>query len=108
MCAQKGAVNLAQGLCHIECSPQKAIAIKAYQDALEEGKLLTGRNTYIAGQGLPKLLHQVASKEVSFNKLHQIDTTSPGRNVLITPGALGALNSALEAFLRPTEESNLV
>ena len=107
LCNARKAVNLAQGLCHVECSAIKLKAIEAYKEALDKGKTLPGFDTYVSYKGIPILLQRIAEKARAYNKFSEIDPGNPGRNIMVTAGALGAFNCALEAFLEPGDEAIL-
>jgi len=103
ICTRLGAVNLAQGLCHVESNSAKEIAIEAYKKALDAGRWQPGYDTYVSYRGIPSLRRSIARKLASFNHM-EVD---PDENVLVTAGALGAFNCVLEAFLQPGDEAIL-
>jgi aminotransferase len=99
LCAIHKAVNLAQGLCHIECLKEKDVGIFAYIEALIAGRAQPFFDTYCGHLGLPVLREVVAAKARDYNGL---DVTAD--NVMVTVGGLGACHCALEACVDPGEE----
>jgi aminotransferase len=99
LCTKHKAINLAQGLCHIECSDEKGFAIDGYIGALNAGRVQPGFDTYCDHFGLAALREAVAKKANAYNGL---DVSA--KNVMITVGGLGACHCALEACVDPHEE----
>ena len=91
-CTELGGINLAQGVCDTD-PPHPVVA--AAIDAIR-----AGHNTYTRADGIASLRQAIATKFAVFNKL-QVD---PEREVLVTSGATGALNAALQALLNPGDE----
>lgn len=99
LCSELGAVNLAQGLFHVEATPEKKLFIKKYRQALRCGLRVSGLVTYVSYQGLLKLRTLIKDLEYARNGLPVTE-----RNVIVTVGALGALHLACAAFLRRDDE----
>jgi aminotransferase len=99
LCSELGAVNLAQGLFHVEATPEKKLFIKKYRQALRCGLRVSRLVTYVGYQGLLKLRKLIKDLEYARNGLPATE-----KNVIVTVGALGALHCALEAFLRRDDE----
>ena len=98
LCAQNGAVNLAQGLFHVECSPVKRRFVEAYKRALDTGLDKPGYLTYVSYKGIPELRKLIAAAAKAYNHLPATED-----DVIVTVGALGAFNCALEAVMRPDQ-----
>lgn len=102
MCARRDppAINLAQGLCHVEPSPEKDRANEAYKRAIDQGKQKPGYDTYVSYKGIEPLRKGIANKAKAYNGLD----VDPDREVIVTAGALGAFHCALQALLRAGDE----
>ncbi len=92
LCDDMGGVNLAQGVCDTD-PPEivKAGAERAIRD---------GFNIYTRVDGIARLRRAIAGQVA---RTHGIDV-DPDREVLITSGATGAFQSAIEAILNPGDE----
>lgn len=99
LCTIHKAINFAQGLCHIECLPEKNIGVDAHIAALNAGRFEPKFDTYSSHFGLPALRKVVAVMARDYNGL---DISA--ENVMITVGGLGACHCALEACVDPYEE----
>lgn len=92
----KGGINLAQGICHVEPSPEKIAAIRGACRAMETGIQEPGWNTYSHYTGVSLLRRQLATKAREFNHI-----PAEEKNVIITDGASGAFTCALLALVQP-------
>ena len=95
------AVNLAQGLCHTEPTPQKIRAVRAARHAMLEGLRVIGFNTYSHYSGEPALRNLIARKALEYNNLR----INPDTDVIVTCGASGAFECAVEALMQPGDEA---
>jgi aminotransferase len=100
----KGAINLAQGVCHVEPFPEKIAAIGAAREALEAGIHKSGWNTYSHFTGITELREQVARKAREFNHIREATADS----VMITDGASGAFTCAMVSLVQPGGHEEVV
>jgi aminotransferase len=91
-CDNMNGINLAQGVC--DTDPPHPVVESAI------AAIRSGHNIYTRADGIAPLREAIAQKLASFNRL----TVDPHREVLVTSGATGALNSALLALLNPGDE----
>ena len=91
-CDDMGGVNLAQGVCDTE---PPAVVTEGAQRAIRDG-----HNIYTRLDGIARLRRAIA-RQVA--RTHGIEV-DPDREVLITSGATGAFQSAIDAILNPGDE----
>ncbi|MEN9579683.1 MAG: hypothetical protein RJA70_2692 [Pseudomonadota bacterium] len=91
-CAEKGGINLAQGLCDMEI-PE--VVRRAAQRAIDEGP-----NTYVSHLGLPELREILADKLVRLNAV----SYDPATELIVTNGASGAFWAACLNLFDPGDE----
>ena len=91
-CDRIGGINLAQGICDAE--PPAAVAEAAVS------AIHNGFNIYTRLDGITPLREAIAAK---FNAYNHLDV-DPGKEVLVTSGATGALYASLLALLNPGDE----
>jgi aminotransferase len=92
LCDQLGGVNLAQGVCDTAPPP---IVLEGAQRAIRDG-----HNLYTRADGIPRLRRAIAAQ---LARTHGLDV-DPDREIVITSGATGAFQSAIEALLDPGDE----
>ena len=91
-CDDLGGVNLAQGVC--DTDPPEIVKEGA------ERAIRDGHNIYTRVDGLLRLRKAIAGQ---LARTHGIEV-DPEREILITSGATGAFQSAIEAILNPGDE----
>jgi aminotransferase len=91
-CDDMGGVNLAQGVCDTE---PPAVVLEGAQRAIRDG-----HNIYTRLDGIARLRHAIAKQ---LARTHALDV-DPDREILITSGATGAFQAAIEAILNPGDE----
>jgi aminotransferase len=91
-CDAMNGINLAQGVC--DTDPPHPVVESAI------ASIRAGYNIYTRADGIAPLREAIAQKLVAFNCI----TVDPHREVLVTSGATGAMNSALLALLNPGDE----
>jgi aminotransferase len=91
-CDAAQGVNLAQGVCD---TPVPAAVLQAAHQAMD-----AGRNIYSRMDGVAPLRQAIARKLARHNHM-QCD---PDREILVTTGATGAMDSAIKALLNPGDE----
>jgi aminotransferase len=91
-CDDMGGINLAQGVCDTD---PPAIVLEGAQRAIRDGF-----NIYTRADGIPRLRRAIANQ---LARTHGIEV-DPDREILITSGATGAFQSAMEAILNPGDE----
>lgn len=96
----RGAINLAQGICHVEPSNEKKKVVATACAMLERGLVERGYNSYAHFSGIPKLRQVIAQKAKAFNGLD----VHPDTEVLVTDGASGAFSCAVSALTNPGDE----
>ncbi len=97
---ERNAINLAQGICHIEPSEEKRQAVASACEMVERGLTQSGYNSYAHYSGIPELRRVIAAKAKGFNGL-DVDADS---EILVTNGASGAFNCAVHAIAQAGEE----
>jgi aminotransferase len=91
-CSEVGGINMAQGVCDTDPPhPVVEAAIAAIR---------SGQNIYTRLDGIAPLREAIARKFADFNRLD----VDPHTQVLVTSGATGALNAALQALLNAGDE----
>jgi aminotransferase len=91
-CDDLGGVNLAQGVCDTE---PPAVVTEGAQRAIRDG-----HNIYTRLDGIARLRRAIAKQVARTHGIH----VDPDREVLITSGATGAFQSAMDAILNPGDE----
>ena len=91
-CDQMGGVNLAQGVCDTD---PPAVVAEGAQRAIRDG-----HNIYTRLDGIDRLRRAVARQLARTHAL----SVDPDRELLITSGATGAFQAALQALLNPGDE----
>src|ERR1700733_11003605 len=91
-CDAMGGINMAQGVC--DTDPPFPV-VEAAIDAIR-----SGHNIYTRADGIAPLREAIAEKFASFNGI----SVDPATEVLVPPGATGALNAGLLALLNPGDE----
>jgi aminotransferase len=91
-CDAMNGINLAQGVC--DTDPPHPVVESAI------ASIRAGYNIYTRADGIASLREAIAQKLAAFNRI----TVDPHREVLVTSGATGAMNSALLALLNPGDE----
>ena len=91
-CDEMGGVNLAQGVCDTE---PPAVVLEGAQRAIRDGF-----NIYTRLDGIARLRRAIAEQVA---RTHGIEV-DPEREILITSGATGAFQAAIEAILNPGDE----
>jgi aminotransferase len=91
-CDDMGGVNLAQGVCDTEPPP---VVVEGALRAIRER-----HNIYTRADGILRLRKAIAAQVA---RTHGIDV-DPEREVLVTSGATGAFQAAIEALLNPGDE----
>ncbi len=91
-CDDMGGVNLAQGVCDTE---PPAVVIAGAERAMRDG-----HNIYTRLDGIARLRRAIAAQ---VERTHGIQV-DPDREVLITSGATGAFDAAMDAILNPGDE----
>jgi aminotransferase len=85
-------INLAQGVC--DTDPPHPVVESAI------ASIRAGYNIYTRADGIAPLREAIAQRLAAFNRI----PVDPHREVLVTSGATGAMNSALLALLNPGDE----
>ncbi len=91
-CDRMGGVNLAQGVCDTD---PPAVVAEGAQRAIRDG-----HNIYTRLDGIDRLRRAVARQLARTHAL----SVDPDRELLITSGATGAFQAALQALLNPGDE----
>jgi aminotransferase len=91
-CDTAQGVNLAQGVCDTPIPP---VVLHAAHEAIDQGK-----NIYSRMDGVTPLRQAIARKLARHNQLDY----DPDREILVTNGATGAMDSAIKALLNPGDE----
>jgi aminotransferase len=91
-CDNMSGINLAQGVC--DTDPPHPVVESAI------ASIRAGLNIYTRADGIAPLREGIAQKLATFNRL----AVDPHREILVTSGATGAMNSALLALLNPGDE----
>jgi aminotransferase len=91
-CDDMGGVNLAQGVCDTE---PPVVVVEGAQRAIRDG-----HNIYTRADGIRRLRVAIAAQVA---RTHGIEV-DPDREILITSGATGAFQSAIDAILNPGDE----
>ncbi len=91
-CDDMGGVNLAQGVCDTE---PPAVVVEGAQRAIADG-----HNIYTRAEGIRRLRSAIAGQ---IARTHGIEV-DPDREMLITSGATGAFQAAIDAILNPGDE----
>jgi aminotransferase len=91
-CAERGGINLAQGVCDLDV-PEPVLQGAA--DAMREGY-----NVYTRFDGLPELRRAIAEKQRSFQGLN----LDPETQIVVSAGATGAFQAACTALLEAGDE----
>ncbi len=91
-CDNMGGVNLAQGVCDTD---PPAVVSEGAQKAIREG-----HNIYTRLDGIARLRKAIAAQVA---RTHRLDV-DPDREVLVTSGATGGFQAALQALLNPGDE----
>jgi aminotransferase len=91
-CERIGGINLSQGVCDTEVPPPVRLAAREAIDA--------GVNSYTRYDGLAELREAIAEKQKRFTGM-EVD---PGREVVVSAGATGAMYCACLALLNPGDE----
>jgi aminotransferase len=99
-----GAINLAQGLCHVEPFDEKRAAVHAAGEALKKGLDQPGWNSYAHFSGIEQLREQIARKAREFNRLEH----ATREHVLVTDGASGAFTCAVLGLVEPGAEHEII
>ncbi len=91
-CDAMNGINLSQGVCDTDPPhPVVEAAIAAIR---------AGHNIYTRADGIAPLREAIAQKFAAFNRI----AIDPHREIMVTSGATGAMNSALLALLNPGDE----
>jgi len=96
--AERGGINLAQGICAVEPRPEFVEAVEQSYRAMTEGW-----NTYAHYSGVDALREAVAVKASEYNGIVASPDPTDG-NILITAGATGAFVCAFNALVNPGDE----
>ena len=91
-CDDMGGVNLAQGVCDTE---PPMVVVEGALRAIREG-----HNIYTRADGILRLRKAIATQVA---RTHGIEV-DPEREVVVTSGATGAFQAAIEALLNPGDE----
>jgi aminotransferase len=91
-CDDMGGVNLAQGVCDTE---PPAVVVEGAQRAMRDG-----HNIYTRLDGIARLRQAIAQQ---LARTHGMEV-DPDREILITSGATGAFQAAIDAILNPGDE----
>lgn len=104
LCAQYGAINLAQGLFLVERRPEKASAIEEFQGALNDDT----KSTYKGYPGIPELRAVIVDMARAYNRFSWLDANAVDTQVIVTAGALSGSACAYEAFLPDPDDEVLL
>lgn len=92
LCAEKGGINLSQGVCD---TPLPELVGEAAKQAIT-----SGANSYTRCDGLVELKEAIADKAREYNNIE----CDPEKNIVVSCGATGAFFIASLALLRPDDE----
>lgn len=93
-CDRVGGINLGQGVCDL---PTPRSILEGASEVILADKM----STYGKFEGIDALRHQIARKAEGFNKIQNVNEDT---DIVVTVGATGALNCAIQALLNPGDE----
>src|SRR5262245_55712889 len=95
---EKGGINLAQGICHVEPRPEVLQSIEDAYQAMKTGLETIGYNTYTHYSGIDGLREAIAAKAKEYNGIEADPDPNDGE-IVVTLGATGAFSCLFDVLI---------